>query len=197
MELKGTQTLTCLMKAFAGESQARQRYTMYAGVARKEGYGQIARIFEETAHNEERHAKIFFKHLQAGLENEELAFPVEITAEYPVGIGTTMQNLTYAADGEEEENEVLYPEFAEVAAAEGFKAIANSFKQIGKIEAHHRDRYRLLADLVAKNQLFEKEEEVAWICDECGHIHYGKKAPKLCPVCQHNQSHFAILAENY
>lgn len=197
MSLQGTETLGCLMKAFAGESQARQRYTMYAKIAQEEGYLQISRIFAETAHNEERHAKIFFNHLQAGLEGESFPHPVEITAEYPVGVGTTIQNLRYAAAGEDEENEVVYPQFAEIAKREGFRAIANSFRMIGDIEAHHRDRYIALADLAENDAIFTKTEPVSWICDECGHIHHGVKALKICPVCQYPQGHFAILAENY
>ncbi|MGL4624260.1 MAG: rubrerythrin [Culicoidibacterales bacterium] len=197
MELKGSKTLVCLMKAFAGESQARQRYTMYSKIAQKEGYLQISRIFAETAHNEERHAKIFFQHMQKGLAGEQFPYPVNITADYPVGVGTTVENLRYAAAGEDEENEVLYPEFAATAQSEGFKAIAHSFRQIGEIEAHHRNRYQRLASLVENGEVFEKVEPVAWICDECGHIHYGTKAPKICGVCQHEQGHFSILSENY
>ncbi|MGL6007842.1 MAG: rubrerythrin [Culicoidibacterales bacterium] len=197
MNLKGTETLECLMKAFAGESQARQRYTMYSKVAQKEGYLQIARIFAETARNEERHAKIFFTHMQNGLADEAFPQTVQITAGYPVGIATTQENLRYAAEGEHEEHGVVYPDFAEIAQKEGFKLIANSFRQIGEIEAHHHKRYQHLAELVANGEVFEKTEKVAWICEECGHIHYGLKAPKICGVCHHSQGHFSILSENY
>jgi rubrerythrin len=188
--LKGTQTEKNLLKAFAGESQARNRYTYFAKVASKEGYEQIGGVFLETAENEGQHAKVFFKHLEGG--------PVEITAMYPAGvIGTTEDNLAAAADGENEEWTDLYPAFAAVAESEGFTAVATSFRQIAKVEARHEARYRKLLENVRDGQVFEKAEPVSWICRKCGYVHTGAKAPKACPACQHPQAYFEVYAENY
>jgi len=188
--IKGTKTEKNLLKAFAGESQAKNRYTFFAKQAQKEGFEQIAAFFAETALNEEQHAKIFFSFLEGG--------PVEITATYPAGIiGTTAQNLKAAADGEHEEWELLYPEFAKIATEEGFAKVATAFKMIATVEAHHEKRYRKLLTNMEKNQIFEKEEKVYWICRKCGYIHYGAKALQNCPACQHPTAYFELLNENY
>ncbi len=188
--IKGTQTEQNLLKAFAGESQARNRYTFFAKVAKKEGYEQIAAIFEETAINEEQHAKVFFKYLEGG--------PVEITAAYPAGVlSTTAEHLAAAADGELEEWSELYPAFAETAEQEGFKDVASSFRHIAKVEAHHEARYRRLLDNVENGRVFEKPEKVRWICRKCGYVHEGPKALAMCPACQHPQAYQEMLAENF
>ncbi|NLG82720.1 MAG: rubrerythrin family protein [Bacilli bacterium] len=188
--LKGTETEKNLLKSFAGESQARQRYQMFADIAREEGYEQIAAIFEETAHNEKTHAETFFSFLEGDM--------VEIQACYPAGrIGNTLENLLQAAEGEHEEFAELYPEFAEVAAKEGFPRIANAFKLIAKVEEKHEERFRKLAKNIEDNKVFAKDEQVVWICRECGHIHIGPKAPAVCPTCLRPQSYFEIKAENY
>ena len=188
--LMGTETEKNLLKAFAGESQARNRYHMFAEKAREDGYDQIAAIFDETAHNEQLHAQTFFAFLEGG--------PVEITAKYPAGmVGNTFDNLIAAADGEHEEFVELYPHFAEVAAQEGFIKISNQFKMIAKVEKEHEERYRKLAQNVQDNKVFAKDEETIWICRECGHIHVGKQTPAVCPVCQHPKSVFEVRAKNY
>ena len=188
--VKGTQTEKNLLKAFAGESQARNRYTFFAKQASKEGYEQIGALFLETAENEGQHAKVYFKHLEGGL--------VEITATYPAGvIGTTTENLAAAADGENEEWTDLYPAFADVAESEGLKEVATSFRQIAKVEAKHEARYRKLLDNIERGQVFEKPEPVSWICRKCGYVHQGAKAPAVCPACQHPQAYFEVYAENY
>ena len=188
--VKGTQTEKNLLKAFAGESQARNRYTFFAKQAAKEGYEQIGALFLETAENEGEHAKIFFRHLEGGL--------VEITATYPAGtIGTTAENLTAAADGENEEWTDLYPAFADVAESEGLKEVATSFRQIAKVEARHEARYRKLLDNVERGQVFEKPEPVSWVCRKCGYVHQGPKAPAVCPACKHPQAYYEVYAENY
>lgn len=188
--LKGTKTEQNVLKAFAGESQAKNRYQLFAEIAREEGYEQIAAIFEETAHNENTHAQTFF----AFLEGED----VEITATYPAGrVGTTVENLIAAAKGEHEEFVVLYPHFAEVAAEEGFPKIASAFKLIANVEKEHEERFLKLAKNIEENQVFAKEEKVIWICRECGHIHVGQKAPGMCPTCLRPQAYFEIKANNY
>ncbi len=188
--VKGTQTEKNLLKAFAGESQARNRYTFFAKQASKDGYEQIGALFLETADNEGQHAKTFFRHLEGGL--------VEITATYPAGvIGTTAENLAAAADGENEEWTDLYPAFADVAESEGLKAVATSFRQIAKVEAKHEARYRKLLENIETGQVFEKPEPVSWICRKCGYVHQGATAPKVCPACQHPQAYFEIYPENY
>ncbi len=190
MSIKGTQTEKNLLKAFAGESQARNRYTMFAKIAKKEGYEQIAALFLETAANEYEHAKIFFRHLEGGV--------VEITAAYPAGIeGKTTENLLAAAEGEYEEWDELYPEFAKVALEEGFPKVAASFKMIAKIEKEHEERYRKLLGNIEQDIVFTSDEETAWFCRNCGHIHFGKKAPGMCPVCMHPQAYFERRKTNF
>jgi rubrerythrin len=188
--IKGTQTEKNLLKAFAGESQARSRYTYFAKVAKKEGLEQISAIFMETAENELEHAKRFFKFLEGGM--------VEITASYPAGvIGTTAENLKAAADGENEEWTELYPEFAKIAEEEGFKKIATAFKLIAKVEAEHEARYRKLLENVETGKVFAREEKVRWVCRKCGHVHEGAKALKNCPVCSHPEAYFEIEKTNF
>jgi len=188
--LKGTQTEKNLLAAFAGESQARNRYTYFASAARKEGYEQIAAIFEETADNEKEHAKIFFKHLQGG--------EVEIMASYPAGvIGKTEENLLAAAEGEKMEWGTLYPGFAKTAEKEGFPQVASSFKEIGEVEEKHEKRYRKLLGNVKGCQVFKKDKVVRWKCRNCGYVHEGTEAPKVCPACKHPQSYYEVWTEPY
>lgn len=188
--IKGTQTEKNLLTAFAGESQARNRYTFFAGKARKEGYVQIADIFEETAHQEKEHAKRFFTFLEGGM--------VEITAAFPAGmVGTTLENLKAAADGEHEEHTELYPAFARVAREEGFEAVAMVFDKISIAERHHEKRYRDLAANLEKGLTFKREKQVTWRCRNCGYLHTSEEAPVSCPACAHPMAHFEILAENY
>lgn len=188
--MKGTQTEKNLLKAFAGESQARNRYEFFAKVAKKEGYEQIAALFMETAQQEQQHAKRFFKFLEGG--------GVEITAMYPAGkIGTTAENLEAAAMGENEEWTELYPHFAEVALQEGFKEVATAFKMIAKVEAEHEKRYRKLLENILQGKVFEKDEKVKWVCRNCGYVHEGTKALENCPACIHPKAHFELFAENY
>lgn len=188
--VKGTRTEQNLLKAFAGESQARSRYTFFSSVAKKEGYEQIAGVFMETAEQEKEHAKRFFKFLEGG--------PVEITATYPAGIiGTTEQNLLAAALGEKEEWEDLYPEFAQVASEEGFPQIAAAFKMIGKVEVQHEIRYRKLLANLEDGSIFKKEEPIEWQCRNCGYVHTGPGAPQTCPACLHPQAYFEPMKHNY
>ncbi len=188
--LKGTRTEKNLLAAFAGESQARNRYTYFAGKAREEGYMQIANIFEETALNEKEHAKIFFQYLEGG--------DVEIVAAYPAGmIRDTKTNLEAAAAGEKMEWTAIYSDFAKIARDEGFPEVANSFEQIAKVEKFHEARYRKLISNVAGGQVFKKKSSVKWHCTNCGYVYEGDEAPKVCPACKHPQSYYEILAENY
>jgi rubrerythrin len=181
--IKGTETELNLLKSFAGESQARMRYTFYAKEAKKEGYEQIAAIFQETADQEMTHAKRMFKYLEGGM--------VEITAAYPAGmIGTTAENLKAAAEGENEEWTDLYPHFAEVAEAEGFKEIATMYRMIAKAEAEHEERYLKLLARVENGTVFAREEAIEWQCRHCGYVFTGKKPPKNCPTCLHPQAYF-------
>ena len=190
MSIKGTRTEQNLLKSFAGESQARSRYTFFASVAKKEGYEQISGVFMETAEQETEHAKKFFKYLEGGM--------VEITASYPAGIiGTTAANLKAAAEGENEEWADLYPEFAKIADEEGFPQIANTFRQIAKVEAEHEARYRTLLARVEAGKVFERDEEIEWQCRNCGYVLKGKKAPMKCPACEHPQAYFEPKKNNY
>jgi rubrerythrin len=190
MEFKGSKTEKNLLAAFAGESQARTRYTFFASAARKEGYEQIAAVFEETSDNEKEHAKMFFKHLQGGM--------VEITAAYPAGvIGSTAENLKAAAEGEKLEWGTLYPNFAEVAEEEGFSEVARTFRAIAKVEAYHERRYRKLLENVAKGKVFKKDAVIKWKCRNCGYVFEGSEAPEKCPVCSHPKSYFEVWCENY
>ncbi|MBR5544575.1 MAG: rubrerythrin family protein [Clostridia bacterium] len=179
MELKGSRTEANLMTAFAGESQARNKYTYYASKAKKDGYVQIAQIFEETANNEKEHAKIWFKLLHDG------------------GIPTTIENLKDAAEGENYEWTEMYAEFAVVAKEEGFDHIAALFEMVAKIEKEHEERYKKLLANIDGGVVFSKDNDIVWICSNCGHIHIGKKAPELCPVCAHPQAYFMEKANNY
>ncbi|AEI15485.1 Rubrerythrin [Flexistipes sinusarabici DSM 4947] len=194
--LKGTKTLENLMKAFAGESQARNRYTYFADIAKKEGYRQIEAIFLETAENEREHAKRFYKHVTDNLGLEE-PIPVEITADYPASLGNTYQNLKAAAAGENEEHSDLYPTFAKVADEEGFPEIAHQFRKIAEVEVAHEKRYLKLAENVDNGKVFKKEKKTLWKCRNCGYIHEGDEAPETCPACAHPIEHFELLAENY
>ncbi len=188
--IKGTKTEQNLLKAFAGESQARNRYEFAASVAKKEGLEQIAALFLETSLQEKEHAKKFFSFLEGGA--------LEITAAYPAGVtGTTADNLKMAAEGENEEWTELYPAFAAIAKEEGFPEVAAAFTMIAKVEAAHEERYRKLLANLENDLVFEKDGEVYWVCRNCGHIHKGKKAPEQCPVCQHPKAYFEVKAENY
>lgn len=190
MDLKGTQTEKNLLAAFAGESQARNRYTYFAGQARKEGFVQVADIFEETANQEKEHAKRFFKQLQGG--------EVEIQASFPAGvIGTTAENLLAAASGEHFEWTDLYPSFAQTAKEEGFQQVAAIFEAISVAEKQHEKRYRDLLANVEAEKVFKKDETVVWRCRNCGYLHEGTEAPQSCPACAHPQAYFEILGENW
>ncbi|WP_253287606.1 rubrerythrin [Anaerotignum sp. MSJ-24] len=177
MELKGSRTEKNLMEAFAGESQARNKYTYFASVAKKEGYEQISAIFQHTADNEKEHAKMWFKALN--------------------GIGSTAENLLHAAEGENYEWTDMYAEFAKVAEEEGFTDLAEKFRMVGEIEKAHEERYRALLNNIEMQKVFEKSEETMWECRNCGHIVIGKKAPDVCPVCAHPRSYFEVRKENY
>jgi rubrerythrin len=188
--IKGKKTEKNLMAAFAGESQARNRYTYFASAARKEGFEQIANIFTETAENEKEHAKVFFKHLEGG--------DVEIVAAYPAGIiKDTKSNLEAAAAGEKMEWTALYDKFAKIAREEGFNDIAISFEQISKVEKFHESRYRKLITDITSGEVFNKKVVMKWHCINCGYIYEGTEAPKECPACKHPQAYYEVLAENY
>lgn len=190
MSVRGTKTEKNLLAAFAGESQARNRYTYFAGQARKDGYIQIADIFDETANQEREHAKRFFKFLEGG--------DVEITATYPAGlIGSTVENLKAAAAGEKFEWGKLYPDFAAVADAEGFKDVAVTFRNIAVAERQHEKRYRELAANIEAGRVFKRDSRVVWRCRNCGYLHEGTDAPVQCPACAHPQAHFELLGENW
>jgi rubrerythrin len=189
-EFKGSRTEQNLLKAFAGESQARNRYTYFASVAKKESFEQISALFLETAENEKEHAKVFFKYLEGG--------DLEITAAYPAGrIGTTAENLLAAAEGELMEWGTLYPLFAQVAEEEGFLDVAASFREIAQVEAYHEKRYRKLLDNVNGFTVFKKDGVVFWKCRNCGYVHEGAEAPVECPACHHPQAFFELWVENY
>lgn len=188
--VKGTKTEQVLLASFAGESQARNRYTYFAGVAKKAGYEQIAAIFLETAANEKEHAKRFFKFLEGGA--------VEITAVYPAGvIDDTAANLEASANGENEEWTILYKDAEKIAREEGFEEIADQFKEIAEVEEKHEKRYRQLLKNIQDGTVFKKENSVKWKCRNCGYVHTGKEAPALCPACAHPQAYFELLCENY
>jgi rubrerythrin len=188
--IKATKTELNLLKAFAGESQARNRYTYFASIARKEGLEQIANIFNETAENEKEHAKVFFKHLEGG--------DTEITATYPAGaLKDTKSNLESAAAGENMEWTTIYSDFAKTAKDEGFPEVARSFEQIAKVERFHESRYRKLIDNMSKAEVFKKRSTVKWHCINCGYVIEGAEAPKECPACKHPQAFYEVLAENY
>ncbi|PKN53466.1 MAG: rubrerythrin family protein [Deltaproteobacteria bacterium HGW-Deltaproteobacteria-13] len=188
--IKGTKTEKNLLASFAGESQARNRYTFFASAAKKEGLEQISRIFLETAENEKEHAKVFFQYLEGG--------EVEITAGYPAGvIGDTKSNLEAAAAGENMEWTTLYANFANIAKEEGFPEIARSYEQISKVENFHEKRYRKLAANIAGSEVFKKKTSTKWHCINCGYVYEGDEAPKECPACKHPQSYYEVLAENY
>ena len=190
MELKGSKTERNLLAAFAGESQARTRYTFFASVAKKEGFEQISAVFTETADNEKEHAQLFFNHLKGGL--------VEITAAYPAGvIGSTAENLRAAAEGEKLEWGTLYPSFAQVAEEEGFAEAARTFRMVAKVEAYHERRYRRLLANVEQGKVFMKDSAVMWKCRNCGYVFEGKEVPEKCPVCEHPRSYFELWTENY
>ena len=179
MELKESKTYQNLMTAFAGESQARNKYTYFASKAKKDGYEQIAAIFEETANNEKEHAKMWFKELNGG------------------SVPSTIDNLKAAAEGENYEWTDMYKEFAEIAEEEGFKSIAAKFRMVGEIEKHHEERYKKLLKNIEDKLVFSRDGDAVWICRNCGHIVVGKEAPKVCPVCAHPQSYFELMKENY
>ena len=190
MSLKGSQTEKNLLTAFAGESQARNRYTYFASQAKKEGYEQIAAIFEETANQEREHAKREFKFLKGGV--------AEITASFPAGvICSTRNNLLAAAAGEHYETTEMYPGFADVAKDEGFEEIEEVFRNIAVAEKRHEDRYVALADNIKQGKVFKKDEPVKWVCRNCGFVHEGKEPPELCPACAHPQSHYELEKKNY
>jgi rubrerythrin len=191
-QITGSKTEKNLLKAFAGESQARNRYTYFASVAKKAGYEQISAIFLETADNEKEHAKIFFKYLN------EVGNPLEITATYPAGrIRTTEENLLAAANGEKEEWGKLYPDFEETAREEGLDEVADSFKEIAEVEEQHEKRYRKLLENLKNKSVFKKDKTIKWKCRNCGYVHEGKEAPELCPACKHPQAYYEVLEENY
>lgn len=188
--LKGTETEKNLLKSFAGESQARMRYDYFAKQAKKDGYEKVRVIFEETARQEKEHAKRMFKFLEGGM--------LEITAEYPAGkIGSTLENLKAAADGENEEHSELYPHFADVAEKEGFKDIALMYRNISVAEKHHEERYRNLYKLIEDGRMFESNDVVVWRCLNCGFLHVAKSAPKECPACVHPQAWFEENNKNW
>ena len=190
MDLRGSRTEKNLLAAFAGESQARNRYTYYASVAKKEGYEQISALFLETADNEKEHAQLFFNYLKGGL--------VEIKASYPAGvIASTQDNLKEAADGENLEWGTLYPDFSKVAEEEGFKEIARVFNNIAKVESYHERRYRKLLENVKQGTVFKKDSPIKWKCRNCGYVFEGIEAPAKCPVCLHERNYFEQWCENY
>jgi rubrerythrin len=191
-------TLINLAKAYVGESQARNRYTFYAKIAKKEGYEQIAGIFIKTANQEKEHAKRLFEHLREladklKIKKEEL----EIETSVPIVYGTTKENLKAAINGESYENTTMYPEFAAVAESEGYKKIAARFKAISRAEEHHEERYQKLLKSLVDRSVFKKEEKIWWVCRECGYVHYGETPPKKCPSCDHAQAYYEIKCEKY
>jgi len=190
MDFKGSQTEKNLLAAFAGESQARNRYTFFASIAKKEGFEQIGGIFEETASNEKEHAELFFKHLKGGM--------AEITASYPAGVmGSTVDNLKAAAAGEKFEWGTLYPNFGDIAQQEGFPEVASTFRMVAKVEAYHERRYNKLVESVEQDKVFKKDQPVKWKCRNCGLVIEGTQAPEKCPTCAHPKAYFEVWVENY
>jgi rubrerythrin len=190
MGLKGSRTEKNLLAAFAGESQARNRYTFFASVAKKEGYEQISSIFSETADNEKEHAELFFMLLKGGM--------VKITAEYPAGIiGSTLENLKAGAEGEKLEWGTLYPNFADVAEEEGLKDVAHTFRMVAKVEQFHERRYRKLIVNIEQGTVFQKVSAIKWKCRNCGYVYETREVPEICPVCAHTRSYFEVWCENY
>jgi rubrerythrin len=190
MTIKGTKTELNLLKSFAGESQARNRYTFFASVAKSEGFEQISALFTETADNEKEHAKVFFKYLEGG--------DAEITASYPAGrIGTTAENLLAAAEGEKMEWSTLYPDFAAMADTEGFADVATSYREIAEVEEKHEARYRKLLSNVEAGRVFTKDAPIRWKCRNCGYVHEGTTAPLECPACKHPQAYYEVFVEAY
>ncbi len=190
MDFVGSQTEKNLLAAFAGESQARNRYAFFASVAKKAGYEQIGAIFEETAENEKEHAKLFFKHLKGGV--------VEITASYPAGtIAVTVDNLKAAAEGEKLEWGTIYPNFAEIAEKEGFNDVATTFRMVAKVEAYHERRYNKLLENIQNGKVFKKDAPIKWKCRNCGMVIEGSEAPDQCPTCAHPKAFFEVWIENY
>jgi rubrerythrin len=190
MSLRGTETEKNLLTAFAGESQARNRYSYFASQAKKEGYVQISAIFEETANQEKEHAKRLFKFLEGGEAQIQVAFPAGV-------IASTLENLKAAAAGEHYENTEMYPNFAQVADKEGFAEIAAVFRMIVNAEKRHEDRYVALAQNITQGRVFKRDTPARWVCRNCGYVHEGKEAPKNCPACAHSQAHFELEAANY
>jgi len=188
--IKGTKTEKNLLTAFAGESQARNRYTYFASKARKEGYIQISAIFEETAHQEKEHAKRFFSYLEGGEVKVEWDFPAGV-------VGSTLENLKASADGEKYEHSQMYPEFAKIARQEGFEEIADLFERVAVAEKYHEERYRKLAENIEKGRVFKREGKTRWRCRNCGYIHEGEEAPEQCPACRHPQGYFEVFGEYY
>ena len=190
MNIRGTKTEQNLLKSFAGESQARNRYTFFASKARKDGFEQIAAFFEETAAQEKEHAKLFFKFLEGGM--------VEITASFPAGvISSTADNLLASAEGEHEEWDLLYPEFARIAEEEGFPKIATAFKLVASVEKRHEERYRKLLQNLKNDEVFTRPDKTAWACRNCGYLHYDENALDKCPCCDHPKAYFELEADNF
>ena len=190
MKLENSETLKCLINAFSGESQARNKYTFYAKKAKKEGYEQISQIFLDTAENEKQHAKLFYELIP----NKE---HWQVTGEYPFFLGTTLENLESAANAEKEEFEFIYKHAAEVAKEEGFEEAEKLFQGILEIEKHHSYRFQVLAEELKNETLFKKSEQTQWVCRKCGHIQISKKAPEACPVCEHPQGYFQVFVEKF
>lgn len=191
--LKGSKTAENLMKAFVGESQARNRYTFYASQAKKDGFVQISNIFLETAGNEKEHAEMFFKYLNVQFQGQEVA----VNATYPIGLSDTLAELNYAADGEKAEHSVLYPRFAKVAKEEGFNDIAQTFEMIATVEGRHEARFRALIENIKNDKVFKKDTPVLWKCINCGYITEALEAPKVCPACKHPQSYYQVYTQEY
>jgi len=190
MDFKGSKTEKNLLAAFAGESQARNRYTFFASVAKKEGYEQISAIFQETADNEKEHAELFFKHLKGGMAEVNVAYPAGV-------ISTTAENLKAAAEGEKMEWGTIYPSFANAAEQEGFSEVSRTFRNVAKVEAYHERRYLKLLENVKQGTVFKKNTPIKWKCRNCGYVFEGDKVPDACPVCNHARSYFEAWCENY